>query len=95
MFYIVFELLRTVHISATRCPVEMEFLSKCSILNEQVSFIEKSKLNMADMWLIPLDRGMYCTLCQILFNPFLDPSYTYTFAVFFFFSLHQLTLILL
>ena len=25
-------------------------------LNEQVVYVEKSKLNIADMWLIPLDR---------------------------------------
>ena len=38
-----------IHISATRCPIEMGFGSKCSILNGQVIYIEKSKLNMADM----------------------------------------------
>ena len=36
MFYIVFDLQRIVHISAARCPVEMGFGSKCSILNEKV-----------------------------------------------------------
>ena len=50
---------RIVHISATRCPIEMGFGSKCSILNGQVICIEKSKLNIADMWLIPLDRVTY------------------------------------
>ena len=35
----------------------MGFRSKCSILNEQVIYIEKSKLEIADMWLIPLDRA--------------------------------------
>ena len=30
--------------SATRYPIEMEFGSKCSILNGQLIFIEKSKL---------------------------------------------------
>ena len=50
---------RIVHISATRCLIEMGFESKCSILNGQVIYIEKSKLNIADMWLIPLDRVTY------------------------------------
>ena len=49
MFYIVFELQRIVHISTTRCPFEMGFGSKCSILNEQVIYTENSKLNIADM----------------------------------------------
>ena len=50
-----FELLRILPISATKCPIEMGFGSKCSILNRQVIYIEKSKLNIANMWLIPLD----------------------------------------
>ena len=41
MFYIVFECHRIVHISATSCPIEMAFRSKCSILNGQVIYIEK------------------------------------------------------
>ena len=49
MFYIVFELRRIVHISATRCPIQIRFESKCGILNKQVIYIEKSKLNIADM----------------------------------------------
>ena len=44
-----FELQRIVHISATRCPIEMGFGLKCRILNGQVIYIEKSKLNIADM----------------------------------------------
>ena len=44
------------HISATRCLIEMGFRSKCNMLNEQVIYIEKSKFNIADMWLIPIDR---------------------------------------
>ena len=40
---------KNVCISATRCPIEMGFGSKCSILNGQVIFVEKSKLNIADM----------------------------------------------
>ena len=37
----------------------MEFGSECSILNGLVIYIEKSKLNVTDMWLIPLDRVTY------------------------------------
>ena len=55
-FFIVFKLQGIVHISATKCPIEMEFGSKCSILNGQVVYVEKSKLNIANMQLIPLDR---------------------------------------
>ena len=54
MFYIVFELQRIVHISATRYLIGMGFGSKCSILNRKVIYIEKSKLNFADIWLVPL-----------------------------------------
>ena len=39
----------------------MGFGSKCSILNGQVIYVEKSKLNIADMWLIPLDHVTYYT----------------------------------
>ena len=60
-FYVLhcFELQRIVHISATGCPIEMSFGSKCSILNGQVILYWKSKLNIADMWLIPLGRVTY------------------------------------
>ena len=34
----------------------MGFGSKCSILNGQVIYLEKSKSNIANMWLIPLDH---------------------------------------
>ena len=37
----------------------MGFGSKYSILNGQVLFIKKSKLNDANMWPIPLDRVTY------------------------------------
>ena len=47
---------KNVHISATRCLIEMLFGSKCSILNGQTIYIEKSKFNIANMWLIPI----YC-----------------------------------
>ena len=53
------------YISATRCLIDMGFGSKCSILNEEVIYIEKSILNFADMWLIPLDRVTYVGM-----NPF-------------------------
>ena len=66
MPYIVFELQRIAHISATRCPIGMGVGSICSILNWQVIYIknsklniaEKSKLNIADIWLIFLDREL-------------------------------------
>ena len=54
-----FELQRIVHISTTICPIEMGFGSKCCILNERVIYTENSKLNIADMRLIPLDRVTY------------------------------------
>ena len=38
MFNIIFVLQRIVHIFATRCLIEMGFGSKCSILNEQLSY---------------------------------------------------------
>ena len=40
----------------------MGFESKCSFLNGQVIYVEKLKLNIADMWLIPLDRVTYAVL---------------------------------
>ena len=36
------------------------FGSKCKILNGQVIYIEKSKLDIADMWLIPLITSQMC-----------------------------------
>ena len=73
MFYIIFELEKNVHISTTRCSIEMGFGFQCSILNGQAIYIEKSKLNVADMWLIPLDRVTYCgiifsSITKHLFN---------------------------
>ena len=56
MFYIVFEVKELFIISRTGCHPEMGFESKCGILNGQVIYIEKSKLKIGDMWLIPLDR---------------------------------------
>ena len=40
-------------------PIEMGFRPKCGIFNGQVIHIEKRKLNIADMWLISLDRVTY------------------------------------
>ena len=37
----------------------MGFESKYSILNEEVIDIEKSKLNIADMWLVPFDHVIF------------------------------------
>ena len=48
---------RIVHTSAIRCSIEMGFWSKCGISNGQVTYVENSKLNIAEMWLIPLDRA--------------------------------------
>ena len=59
MFYIVFEFKEMLISLKTKCPIELGFRSKCSILNGQVIDIEKSKSNIADMWLIPLDRVTY------------------------------------
>ena len=59
-----FELHRIVCISSTRCPIEIGFESKCSNSNTQVIYIEKSKLNIADMWFIPLDRVTYVEFCH-------------------------------
>ena len=44
LFHIVFEFHRIVHISATGCPIEMGFGSKCSISNGQVIYTEKIKI---------------------------------------------------
>ena len=62
MFYIVFERQQIVHISATRCPIVMGFEWRCSIINGQMIFTEKSKLNIADMWLIRLDHVTYYSI---------------------------------
>ena len=68
MFYIVFELNRVIHISATVCLIEMGFGSKSSIFNGQQIYIENPKLNIADMWPIPLDRVTYSQYCEIVFR---------------------------
>ena len=43
----------------------MGFGLKCCILNGQVIYIEKSKLNIADMWLIPLDRVTFNEVLRV------------------------------
>ena len=49
--------------------IEMGFGSKGSILNGQVIYVEKSKLNVADMWLIPLDRvTLFIKQLKILYS---------------------------
>ena len=47
---------RIAHISGTRCRILMAFRSKCMIWNAQVDYMSNSKLNIADIWLISLDR---------------------------------------
>ena len=54
MFYIVLNLKEHSYISLTRYPIEMGFGSRFRILNGQAIYTEKSKLNVANMWLIPL-----------------------------------------
>ena len=54
-----FEIQRIAHISWTRCRIVMGYGSKCRIWNWQVDYIEKSKLNIADKWLISLDHVTY------------------------------------
>ena len=49
-----FALQRTGYISATKGPTEMGFGSKCYIFNGQLTYIGKSKWNIANMRLIPL-----------------------------------------
>ena len=56
MFCIDLERQRIFDISATKCPIEMGFESRCNIFNGLIIYTEKSKLNIADMWLIPLNR---------------------------------------
>ena len=48
------EIQRFAHIFGTRFRIAMGFRTKCRILNRQVDYIENSKLNIADMWLISL-----------------------------------------
>ena len=55
-------------IPATRCPTEMGFKSESCILNGQVLYIEKSKLNVEDMWPIPLDFVIQCFRRKIILS---------------------------
>ena len=69
---------RVVYISRTKCLIEIRFGSKCSILNGQWTYIEKSKLKITDMWLIPLGRATFVLfdldLCYI--SPLLETVLT-------------------
>ena len=38
---IVWDFQRIIHVSATRCPIEMGFESKCSILNEHIVYFKQ------------------------------------------------------
>ena len=53
------EIQRFAHISGTRFQIVMGFGSKYRILDGQVDYIENSKLNIADMRLISLERVTY------------------------------------
>ena len=66
---------KNVHISATKCLIEMGFGSKCSILNGQVIYVEKSKLNIAAMLLIPLERVTYIHQGVLARQPKSGPSF--------------------
>ena len=46
MYHTVFERQRIGHVSATKCPIEMQFGSNWSILNAQVIYIKKQKVNI-------------------------------------------------
>ena len=54
-----FEIQRIPHISWTRCRIVMRYGSTCRILYVQIDYIENSKLNIADKWLISLDHVTY------------------------------------
>ena len=54
-----FEIQRIAHISWTRCQIVMGYGSKCRIWYVQKGYIENSKLNIADKWLISLDHVTY------------------------------------
>ena len=64
MFHIVWELQRIVHISATRCLIEIWFTSKCS-LNEKVVYIRKIKIEHYQHVTHPLDRVMIGVIRKI------------------------------
>ena len=56
MFYIVFEFKELFISLQPDVWLRWGLNQKCSILNGQVIYIQNAKLNIADMWLIPLDR---------------------------------------
>ena len=56
MFYIVFEFKELFISLQPDVRLRWGLDKKKNILDEQVIYIEKSKLNIADMWLIPLDH---------------------------------------
>ena len=66
MFYIVFEFKKLFISLQPDVRLRWGFTSKYNILTGQVIDIEKSKLNVADMRLIPLDRvtNLKFFLCQ-------------------------------
>ena len=51
---------RIIHISATRCPSEMGFESKCSILNGQVIYFEKNQ-----NWILPTCDSFLLIMSQM------------------------------
>ena len=51
-----FEIQRIALISWTRCRIARGYGSKCRICYAQVDYIENSKLNITDKWLISLDH---------------------------------------
>ena len=54
-----FEIKRIAHISWTRRWIVMGMDQKCRIWYVQVDYIENSKLNITDKWLISLDHVTY------------------------------------
>ena len=56
LYFTLFLTLKNCSYRCNQCSIEMGFESRCSILNGQVIYIEKTKLKIADMWLIPLDH---------------------------------------
>ena len=56
MTYSYVEIQRIAHIPWTRCRIVMWYGSKCRIWYVRVDYLEKSKLTIADKWLISLDH---------------------------------------
>ena len=75
-----FQIPRIAHISWTRCRIVMGYGSKCRIWYVQVVYIENSKLNIADKWLISLDHVTYRDLREmglVILNKFFKFVVTY------------------